>query len=54
MDLSHLPEEIGLFISELLNDNLIISFLSFMLIISCVTLLRVAYIGYKYPRLRTH
>lgn len=48
MDLSHLPEEIGLFISELLTDNLIISFLSFMLIIFCVTLLRVAYIGYKY------
>ena len=48
MDLSHLPEEIGLFISELLNDNLIISFLSFMLIIFCVTLLRVTYIGYKY------
>ena len=49
MDLSHLPEEIGLFISELLTDSLIISFLSLMLVIFCITLLRAAYIGYKYP-----
>lgn len=49
MDLSELPEGIGLFISEMINDWLVVSFLSGMLGIFIIALARCLYLAIKYP-----